>query len=81
MIKNTVIALTTIAALAGVAAPAIASGGSFDEDYVLAALHEKGISADAVEEWGSSYYVAFVTDETGAQKIVYLDPDSLEVVR
>lgn len=87
MIKNSVIALVTATALLGAAAPAMASSltgvsdNDFNEDYVLAELQHQGINASSVEEWGSSYYIAFVTDETGAQKMLYLDPDSLKVVR
>ena len=56
MIKNTVIALVTAAALAGVAAPAMAStsllessDNDFDAAYVLAQVQDKGINASAVE--------------------------------
>ncbi len=85
MIKNTVIALVTAAALAGIAAPAMAatfdtSSGSFDDSYVLTVLNEKGLNATAVEQWGSSYLVAWVNNAEGGQSMVYLDPDSYDVV-
>jgi hypothetical protein len=86
MIRNTVIALVTAAALAGVAAPAMASNSlvstsdnDFDADYVLAQVQDKGINATAVEEWGD-YIVATVTDETGKQTRIFLTPVSLDVV-
>lgn len=86
MIKNTVIALVTAAALAGVAAPAMASSsltesstGGFDEAYVLTQLEAKGINADKVEEWGD-YVVAFVTDADGKQTLAYFQPTTLEQV-
>jgi sugar/nucleoside kinase (ribokinase family) len=85
MIKNTVIALATVAALAGVAAPAMASSllttttdNDFDAAYVLAQVQDKGINADSVEEWGD-YVVATVTED-GKQTLVYLTPVMLEVV-
>lgn len=85
MIKNTLTALITAAALAGVAVPAMAetpsfSNGDFDSDYVLTALKDKGISATAVEQWGSSYLVAWVNGAEGSASMIYLDPDTLEVV-
>ena len=87
MIKNTVIALATAATLAGIAVPAIAApaaapedDSSFDSDYVLAELAAKGIDAWRVEEWGSSYIVAFTTNAEGAQTMIYLDPATLNVV-
>ncbi|MHA6299654.1 PepSY domain-containing protein [Devosia sp. CAU 1758] len=87
MIKNTVIALATIAALAGIAAPAMAAGSlasspsdnGFDQDYVLAQLQHKGIDASSVEEWGD-YLVALVTEDGGKQTMVYLTPVTLDVV-
>jgi hypothetical protein len=86
MIKNTVIALVTAAALAGVAAPAMAStslldssDNDFDADYVLAQVQDKGINANAVEEWGD-YVVATVTDETGKTTRIFLTPVTLDVV-
>ncbi len=86
MIKNSVIALVTAAALAGIAAPAMAStslvsnsDSDFDADYVLAQVQDKGINASAVEEWGD-YIVATVTDETGKTTRIFLTPVMLDVV-
>lgn len=86
MIKNTVIALVTAAALAGVAAPAMAatslletSENGFDAAYVLAQLQDKGIDADSVEEWGD-YIVALVTGADGKQSMVFFRPTTLEQV-
>lgn len=87
MIKNTVIALVTASALAGIAAPAMASSSliesssdsDFDAAYVLAQLEAKGVAADSVEEWGD-YVVAIVTDATGKQTLTYFQPTTLEQV-
>lgn len=85
MIKNSVIALVTAAALAGVAAPAMASSlvsssdSDFNADYVLSELQHKGIDAASVEEWGD-YITALVTAEDGRQTILYFNPTTLEQV-
>ena len=86
MIKNSVIALVTAAALAGIAAPAMAgtsltdtSDNDFDAAYVLTPVQDKGINASTVEEWGD-YIVASVTDANGKQTLVYLTPVTLDVV-
>lgn len=86
MIKNTVIALTTAALLAGAAAPAMASSSllensdnDFDAAYVLSQLEAKGIKAAQVEEWGD-YVAALVTGEDGKQAFVYFTPTTLEQV-
>lgn len=86
MIKNTVIALVTAAALAGVAAPAMAatsllesSDSDFDAAYVLAQLQDKGVDADSVEEWGD-YVVARVIDANGKQSVIFFQPTTLEQV-
>jgi hypothetical protein len=86
MIKNTVIALATAAALAGIAAPAMAStslletsDNGFDAAYVLAQLQDKGVDAASVEEWGD-YVVALVTGADGKQSLVYFQPTTLEQV-
>jgi hypothetical protein len=86
MIKNSVVVLVTSALLLGAAAPAMAVApapveeSTFDDDYVLTLLAEKGIDANSVEEWGSSYLVAWVANDQGGQTMIYLDPDTLEVV-
>ena len=86
MIKNTVIAAVTAAIVAGIAAPAMAASpdtfteSDFDSDYALTLLAEKGIDASSVEQWGSSYLVAWVDGAEGGQTMIYLDPDTLEVV-
>jgi len=86
MIKNSVIALVTAAALAGIAAPAMAgtsltqsSDNDFDAAYVLAQVQDKGINANSVEEWGD-YVVASVTDAEGKQTRIFLTPVTLDVV-
>lgn len=88
MIKNTVIALVTAAALAGIAAPAMAStsllessdaDSDFDAAYVQAQLDAQGINATQVEEWGE-YVSALVTGADGKQTILYFQPTTLEQV-
>lgn len=56
------------------------SNSDFDSDYVLTALKDKGIDASSVQEWGSSYLVAWVTGTDGNQTMIYLDPDTYEIV-
>ncbi|SMQ85814.1 Peptidase propeptide and YPEB domain-containing protein [Devosia lucknowensis] len=88
MIKNTVIALVTAAALAGVAAPAMASTSSlletadttnFDAAYVQAQLEAKGLNVTQVEEWGE-YVAALVVDADGKSTFSYFKPTTLEQV-
>lgn len=86
MIKNTVIALATAAAFAGIAVPAMASGSlleasnnGFDADYVLAQLIDQGVNATAVEEWGD-YVVAHVTDADGKLTLAFFTPTTLQPV-
>ncbi len=71
MIKNSVVALVTAAALAGVAMPAMAaplpveeSTNDFNADYVEYQLQAQGVNVDRVEQWGS-YVRAFVTGAEG----------------
>lgn len=89
MIKNTIIALVTAAAVAGVAAPALADSeglfhGSlesqqFAADSIVAQLQQRGINATAVEDW-SGLVRAFVTLEDGTQTMQFFTPGSLEPV-
>ena len=86
MIKNSVIALATAAAFAGIAVPAMAStslletsNNGFDAAYVLAQLQDKGVNAASVEEWGD-YVVAYVTDADGKQTLAFFTPTTLQQV-
>ncbi len=82
MIKKSVIAVATAAALAGVAIPAMAieSTASFDADYVLYQLQSQGVTATAVEEWGTVLR-AFVTTADGRQVMQYFDASTLQQVQ
>lgn len=84
MIKNSVIALVTAVALAGVAAPAMADAyvtgttptNSFDAGYVKYQLQSKGVAATDVEQWGD-YVRAFVKDVDGRVTMQLFDKDTL----
>ena len=90
MIKNTLIALTTAALVAGAAMPAFADTSSNNDDkgyltdeigndYTLVRLHEKGINATSVEEWNGRVR-AFVVQEDGTQAMQLFDADTLAPV-
>lgn len=92
MIKNSILALTTAALVAGVALPAFAAQapdetdndngyltGEVANDYTLLRLHEKGINATSVEDW-NGLVRAFVTKEDGTQAMQLFDADSLAPV-
>lgn len=83
MIKNSVVALLTAAALAGVAMPAMAapapieeSSNDFDADYVQYQLEAQGVNAQRVEQWGS-YVRAFVTGPDGRVTMQLFHADTL----
>jgi len=88
MIKNSVVALVTAAALAGIAMPAMAAApatsiesdsdsSSFDADYVLYQLRAQGVNATSVETWGT-HVRAFVIGEDGRQTMRLFDADTLQ---
>lgn len=81
MIKNSVLALATVAAFAGIAAPTLADDDtpSFDASYVQYQLQSKGVNADSVEKWGT-YVRAFVTDADGRVSMHLFDEDTLTPV-
>jgi hypothetical protein len=87
MIRNSIVALATVAALLGAVAPAMAtpveSGSSeareFVADRYLSELKRQGINATSVEEWGD-YVRAFVTLEDGTQVMQFFTPGSLTPV-
>jgi hypothetical protein len=79
MIKKSVVALATVAAMAGIALPAMASESTsgFDADYVLSELQAQGVNASRVEEWGTLVR-AFVTTADGRQVMQYFEPVTLK---
>jgi len=92
MIKNSILALTAAALVAGVAVPSFAATSLNDDndgksyltdevanDYTLVRLHEKGIKATSVEEWNGRVR-AFVTQEDGSQAMQLFDADTLAPV-
>lgn len=88
MIKNTLVALMTVVAISGAAAPAFAyslaedrdsAGQYFSDSNVLARLHEKGIDATSVEAWGGLIR-AFVPQDNGGVTMQFFAPGSLEPV-
>lgn len=95
MIKNSILALTTAALVAGVALPTFAAPAPApvetsdvdtsyltDEvanDYTLLRLHEKGINATSIEEWNGKIR-AFVVQDDGTQAMQLFDADSLAPV-
>lgn len=89
MIKNTVIALIAAASFAGAVAPAMADTEAFGTgstemreftaDSILTSLHQKGVNATAVEEWGGLVR-AYVTLDNGQQTMELFQPGSLEKV-
>jgi len=92
MIKNTMLALTAFALVAGAAAPSFAATSLDDintdksyltdevaNDYTLVRLHEKGINATSVEDW-NGLVRAFVTKEDGTQAMQLFDADTLAPV-
>jgi len=85
MIKNSVIALVTASALAGIAIPVMAApqpitsetkSESFNADYVQYELRSKGVNATSVELWGS-YVRAFVTGEDGRVSMQFFHEGTL----
>ncbi|KRA96476.1 hypothetical protein ASD83_15280 [Devosia sp. Root685] len=93
MIKNSILALTTAALVAGIAMPAFAASAAPDQndndksyltgevanDYTLLRLKEKGINATSVEDW-NGLVRAFVIKEDGTQAMQLFDADSLAPV-
>lgn len=93
MIKNSILALTTAALVAGVALPVFAAPAPVEStdvdtsyltdevanDYTLLRLHEKGINATSIEEWNGKIR-AFVVQEDGTQAMQLFDADTLAPV-
>jgi hypothetical protein len=87
MIKNTVIALVTTAALAGVAAPAFAATSisynddqSYDFDWALSELQGRGINATSVESWNGDVVRAFIINADGSETSAFFTSDTLSPV-
>ncbi len=92
MIKSSIIALVAVAALGSIAAPAFAVDSFGDSDHssfvgaqyinadsVLSRLHEQGVNASSVENWGGLVR-AFVTQADGTQVSQLFTRDSLKPV-
>ncbi|WDR07045.1 hypothetical protein PSQ90_06300 [Devosia rhodophyticola] len=87
--KKTIIALVTVASLAGVVAPAFASTSPFGDgndsarefaaETILTRLQDKGVAATSVEEWGDLVR-AWVKTNDGKTEMKYFTPDSLTPV-
>ncbi|MGV8855595.1 MAG: hypothetical protein ACOH2L_13210 [Devosia sp.] len=87
MIKNTLLAAVTAAALLSAAAPAMA--GSFGDgdsdsraiaaDILQERLQEKGVNAASVEEWGNLVR-AYVVQADGTQLMELFTPGTLTQV-
>lgn len=91
MFKTSLIALVTVAALAGAAGPALAdaesifgSGTVADQELVqqniVKELRARGVNATDVEQWGS-YLRVYVVDENGNQHQEFFIPGSLQPAR
>lgn len=87
MIKNTVIALLAVASVSAVAVPAFAAPiastdavtFNWPNDAILADLHDKGVNATSVEEWGGLVR-AFVKLDNGAEVMQFFTPGTLNPV-
>lgn len=84
MIKTSLIALATVAAVSLAALPASADSsvfGSGDQDLakfgVITELRSEGINVSSVEEW-NGYVRAYVTLDDGRQVMRFFEPGSLE---
>lgn len=88
MIKNKLIALAAAATIAGLAAPAFAeptplqndndtenAWSQFTQYSILTSLHQRGVEATAVEQWGP-YLRAYVTNPDGTVQQQFFDPDT-----
>ena len=89
MIKSSILALVTVAALGSIAAPAFAdSGDSANDslntgsvetvaDSILVRLQQQGVQATEVEAWGGLVR-AYVTQPDGTVAMQYFAADSLK---
>lgn len=89
MIKSSILALVTVAAISGVAAPAFAAtslsqentstSAYFEENNVLARLQERGIDATSAESWGNLIRV-YVKNQDGTSAQQFFTRDNLAPV-
>ena len=86
MIKTSLVALATVAAIAGVSVPAMADTSlSDDNEYVVDAqiarieLRQQGVNATSVDEW-NGLWRAFVTNDDGSRTMEFFDKDTLAPV-
>ncbi|WP_375451177.1 hypothetical protein [uncultured Devosia sp.] len=89
MIKTSIIALVTVASLAGIAAPAFAATSllettindrtEWSSQDALVRLQQQGVRATAAEDWGHLVR-ADVTLEDGTQVTQFFDRDTLKPV-
>lgn len=84
MIKTSLIALATVAAIAGVSVPAMADT-SDDNEYVVEAqiaqtqLNRQGVNATSVDEW-NGLWRAFVINDDGSRTMEFFDKGTLAPV-
>lgn len=86
MIKTSLIALATVAAIAGVSVPAMADTSvSDDNEYVVDAqiaqtqLNRQGVNATSVDEW-NGLWRAFVINDDGSRTMEFFDKGTLAPV-
>jgi len=86
MIKTSLVALATAAALVGVSVPAMAdTNGDGTDNYRWDAqiaqieLRQQGVNATDVDDW-NGLWRAFVIDENGSQSMQFFDKTTLAPV-
>jgi hypothetical protein len=87
MIKTSLVALATAAALVGVSVPAMAdtSGDGTDNSYLRDAqiaqveLQRNGVTTTGVDDW-NGVWRAFVVNQDGSQSMQFFDKTSLQPV-
>ena len=86
MIKTSLVALATVAAIAGVSVPAMADTSvSDDNEYIVDAqiarieLRQQGVNATSVDEW-NGLWRAFVINDDGSRTMEFFDKGTLAPV-
>lgn len=90
MIKTSLVALATVAAIAGVSVPTMAAtslvgNGDIDDSFVWDAqiaqtqLNRQGVNATSVDEW-NGLWRAFVINDDGSQTMEFFDKNTLAPV-
>lgn len=88
MIKTSLVALATAAALVGVSVPAMADtagdgteSGSYLHDAQIAQLElsRNGVTTTGVDDW-NGVWCAFVVNQDGSQSMQFFDKTSLQPV-